>query len=511
MTDTAKARYDALKVTRQPFLDRARRASALTIPSLIPPEGHNPATPLPEPNQGLGARLVVHLASYFTDALLPPGRAVFRLGVSPKALIASGQPSVPPELEAQLALVERIPHNEIERRNWRAATNTSNQHLLVAGNVMEKMLPDNSIVIHPLDRYVVVRDPAGNMIEFIVEEPLDAASLPAKLAAMRPSGVDAPGTQRYCLYTWGKFDAEANDWAVHQEFEERSVEGSDGHYAADLLPYFALRWAVVAGEDYGRGKVEEHIADFRSLDGLSKAMRDGAAMASRNVTMIRPSAAAGINMRRKLSKADNGEYIIGNPEDVQMLQFTNTNGLQIVQVELQTLRQELGAAFMLTSATTRNAERVTAEEIRNTAQELDSVQGGAYSMLSLDMLRPRVGRLLYQMKRAGELPNYPDGAIDATILTGLAALGRENDTNNVVSALGILKGYPPEVYDYIKWTALLRKGFSGLDLSDAVRTDQEVAAVRAQQQQQQTAHEVVTQSAAPVAQAAAQAAAAPAQ
>ncbi|MDR3473420.1 MAG: portal protein [Devosia sp.] len=505
MTSAAKARYTALVTVRQPFLDRARDASTLTIPSLVPPEGHNSAARLPEPNQGLGARLVVHLASYFTSALLPPGRqTIFRLGVSPEVLLKSGKQVVPPDVESSLSLVERIPHTEIERRGWRAPTNTALQHLLVAGNVMEHMLPDNTLVTYPLDRYVVVRDPAGKLIEFLIEDALDAAALEPKLQALVVAQDPVPGTKTICLYTWGKLVN--GEWEVHQEIEDSEVPDSRGKYKPNVLPYFALRWSMVAGEDYGRGKAEEHIADLRTFDGLSKAIRDGAAMASRNITMIRPNASAGINLRRKIASANNGDFIVGNPEDVSMLQFQNTPGLQVVQAELAALKQELGAAFMLTSSVIRNAERVTADEVRRVSQELDSVQGGAYSLLSSDMMRPRVDRLIWQMKAKGQMPNWPEGVIEPTILTGLEAMGREADTSNVVNGLGMLKGYPPETYDYINWPVLLKKGFTSLDLADAVRSDPEVAQLRQERMNQQTIQNATTAAAGPVAQAAASAA-----
>ena len=500
---TAKQRYDVLKNIRDPFLRRARDAAALTIPSLIPPEGHNGTSDLPDPNQGLGARLVVHLAAYLMSALLPPGRKIFRLGVTPEVLLQSQKAAPDQELEAQLAQIETIPHREISRRDWRTPTDLSIQHLLVSGSVLEQMLPDNSIIIHPLSRFVVVRDPSGRLIEFIVEQPVEAHALPDRLKALRQHSDPTPGSMRPCLYTWGVL--KDGQWEVHQELDDVIVPDSDGRYDEDRLPFFALRWAAVANEDYGRSKVEAHIADLRTYDGLSKALRDGASMASRNITMIRPNATAGLNLQRKLAKANNGEFVIGNPEDVSMLQFQNVSGLQIVQAELGVLRQELGSAFMLTSGSTRDAERVTAEEIRRVGQELDSVQGGAFSMLSGSMMRARVSRLLYQMRVAGQLPQWDDTQIDPTILTGLEALGREAETAGVAHALQLLQGYPPEAYtDYIKWDVMLRKGFTGLDLSDAVRPEAEVNAIRQQRQQQEMMAQMAASAAGPVAQAVAQ-------
>lgn len=500
----AKTRYAALAAIRDPFLRRARHASTLTIPSLIPPEGHNGIADLPQPNQGLGARLVVHLASYFTSALLPPGRNLFRLGVTPAVLLKSPNNATPPDLELKLGQIEKIPHNEIALRDWRSPTSVSLQHLIVSGNVMEQMLPDNRIIVHPLDRFVVVRDPAGNLIEFIIEQQLDPASLPDNLKALLPAttGDQPAGNVRIPLYTVGVL--KDGQWEVHQELVDQDVPNSAGAYDARYLPFFALRWTAVAGESYGRGKVEDHIADLVTFDGLSKAMRDGAAMAARNIILLRPGAAGGINLRRKVAGANNGDIITGNPEDVNMLQFTNLTGMQIVQAELESLRRELGAAFMLTSGATRDAERVTAEEVRRVGQELDSVQGGAFSALSGAMLRARVDRLIYQMRNKGDLPEWDDKVIAATILTGLEALGREAETGNVAQALGMLQGYPPEAYqDYVKWPVLLKKGFGGLGLAEAVNTEEEAAQLRQERSDQQMTADAVKNAAGPVATAAA--------
>jgi hypothetical protein len=451
---------------------------------------------------------VVTLASRVMVALLPPGRSSFMLGVSAKALLDAGQESVDEDLTRAMVLTERIINAEIERKSWRAPTNTTLQQLIVAGNAMEQLLPDNTIRVYRLDQYVVCRSPSGKMVEFIIADHLDPNSLPDELKALYPEQ-PANGTpynsKGICLYTWGRLEANGK-WRVHQELEESVVPDSEGTYDDRALPFFALRWTAVAGEDYGRSKVEEHLPDLRTFDGLRMSIRDGAAMASRNITLVRPNAAAGMNLLRKLKRATNGDIVIGNPDDVQMLQFTNNNGLQITQVELEALRQELSAAFLATQGATRDAERVTATEIRMVAQEIEGVLGGTYSMLSQDMQAKRINRLIIQMQANGQLPEWPEDTIEPTILTGLEALGRENEVSNVAMAKEILNGLPEGVMDYVKWEKLLKKGFNGLDLSDAVRTDDEVMQRREQEAQMQMVQDGVAKAAAPVAAAAVKAA-----
>ena len=83
--NTAKERYETLKADRQQFLDRARECSELTIPSLIPDEGHNSTSELYSPFQSVGARGVNNLASKLLLLLLPPNSPFFRLSIAGKA------------------------------------------------------------------------------------------------------------------------------------------------------------------------------------------------------------------------------------------------------------------------------------------------------------------------------------------------------------------------------------------------------------------------------------------
>lgn len=475
----------------------------------MPPEGHTFTNLLPQPNSGFGARAVMNLSSRLLTSLLPPGRSFVRLAVTPEALLEAGEDSVPAQYDLMLARMEKLIQAKVERLNWRAATNVTLQQLIVSGNALEQMLPDGSLRTFRLDQYVVVRDPAGRVIEIVIEERLFPESLTGKLKAMfeardaRAKHRDQSAPQTVSLYTWVK--REGDQWTVHQELEEDEVPGSRGRYAADALPFYALRWSNVAGEDYGRGKGEEHLPDLILIDGLSKAMSDGAAMASRNITCIRPGAQGGVNLMRRLAKANNGEYVVADPDDVQMLQFTNTSGLQVTQAELQLLRQEVGSAFLLGASNVRDAERVTATEVRMMAQELEGVLGGVYTLLSRDMLMARTTRLVLVMQDGGALPEWPDDVVEPTILTGLEALGREQAVQAVMGALGMLNGLPPEIVgDYVDWPELLAQGFMGLGLPAAVRSEEEAEQRRQQRAQQQMMADMAGRAAGPMAAAAAQ-------
>ena len=72
-------KYENLSSTRTTYLERAREAAKLTIPSLVPDAGHSSATKLYTPYQGVGARGVNNLASKLLLSLLPPNAPFFAM------------------------------------------------------------------------------------------------------------------------------------------------------------------------------------------------------------------------------------------------------------------------------------------------------------------------------------------------------------------------------------------------------------------------------------------------
>lgn len=484
---TAKARYQSLSLYREPFLRRARDFAMLTIPSLLPPLGHHFTADLPETYTGFGARCVVALASRLTVTFLPPQEVSFRLSVAPEVLLQSGAASVPDHIALGLAKAEDTIQRETERASWRATTELEMQHLIVTGNILEQSLPDNTLKAYRLDQYVVVRDPQGRVVEIVVEEMLTRESMPEKLRSMLEGvdtlgeNLDTGGSVPVPLYTWAKWNPDKNEWNVHQEISDKVVPGSKGRYG--ISPFRALRWCPVLGEAYGRSKVEDHRGDLQSVEGFAKALRDGAAMASRNLLTVRPGGSGGRSLRRNLAEAPNGEVLSADPDDIGAVEFKNTNGMQFTAQVQDSLKQEIGAAFLLNSAMRRDAERVTAYELSKMIEEIESVLGGVYTTISKDMQAPRMQRLILQMQRNRQLPPWPQGMVEPTILTGLDALSRAKDVEKSNMALNAIQVLSPEERMYVKMGTVLGKMFSGMGFVDAVRTDEEVQQIMAQQMQ----------------------------
>ncbi len=257
----------------------------------------------------------------------------------------------------------------------------------------------------------------------------------------------------------------------------------DEAYEEDKCPYLFLRWSEMPGEDYGRSKVEESVADLRSLEGLEKASIELGAMAAKNFIMVRPSATA-TGLKNRITRINNGDVVMGDPDTVELKQFSNGPGYQILDAQINRVSERVGRAFLLSAPGQRNAERVTATEIERDIRELESTLGGTFSVLSLEMLERRTQLLIDRMIARQEFPPLDTKeAFNITILTGLEALSRERDVQRGVQAAQIVQMFGEQGVDAVKLDVVLNKIFVGLGFTDAIRSEEEVAAIQEQRQQ----------------------------
>ena len=63
MHETAQGLYHSLENQRWSFLDRGRTSSELTLPYVLPPDGHNYATKYYTPYQGTHSEILTILAT----------------------------------------------------------------------------------------------------------------------------------------------------------------------------------------------------------------------------------------------------------------------------------------------------------------------------------------------------------------------------------------------------------------------------------------------------------------
>jgi len=508
----AQARYEQLAVNRKLYLDRARECSKVTIPTLVPEEHDGPPTNYPTPYQSIGSRGVNNLASKLLLSLFPPNSPFFAMRVDDFAAQELAQEEgARAKVDEALGKYERSVMQDIENSGDRANHFEALKHLIVAGNVLLYLPGDGGTRVFPLSRYVVSRDPMGNLIEVIFMEEIARAALPEDVKEALESASTTTGEEpdpKATVKVFTCFKRDGKKIKSYQEVMGVKVEGSEGEWPVEKSPVIALRWTTIDGEDYGRGYVEEYLGDLISLEGLSQALLEGSTAAARLVFLVNPN---GVTRAKDVMRAENGAAVAGNPNDVVPLQFNKQADMAVAERQIATVAERLAYAFLMNSAVQRQGERVTAEEVRFMAGELEDALGGVYSILSQEYQMPYVQRVIARMTKNKKLPKLPDGVAAPTIITGLEALGRGHDLNKYDLFLKALAPLGPEVVagslnvgDYIT-----RIGTSlGIDLDGLVKTEEQKAqeqALMQQEQQNQRMMDMAEKAVPPVAKEAAQA------
>lgn len=476
---TVKGRYTQLEARRLPYLERARECSKYTLPSLVPPAGYNGSNRLPTPYQSMGARGVNNLSSKLQLALLPPNAPFFRLAVDDFTLEALTQKEgMRAEVEKALNKIERAVMSEIESSNplfqsIRTSTFICMKHLLVAGNILVHLPLEGGMRVFPLDRYVVKRGPMGNVLEIISKEDLSTEEIPEAIRATAlGNGSSTDPDKPHELYTHIK---RVDDiYTVSQEINGVVVPGSRGTYPLGKCPWIALRFQAVDNADYGPSFVEEYLGDIKSLETLTKAIVQGSAAAAKVLFLVRPN---GTTKARVLAESESGDIREGNADDVTVLQLNKAADFRVAQETRKELIESLSFAFLLNSAVQRNGERVTAEEIRYMAGELEQGLGGVYSTLSQDFQLPLVGNLMHRLEDQKKLPRLPEGKIKPMITTGIEAIGRGNDLNKLKEFFATLAQFGPEAIGAVNMPdAITRLGTSmGIDTAGLIKSKEQIA------------------------------------
>lgn len=491
---SAQQRYDTLVPDREPFLRRARDCAVVTIPSVMPPQGFGPSQTLPTPYQSLGARGVRTLASKLLLSLFPNGTPFFQYKIDDQDLQALGQNRGP--IEEKLSARERATVTELDICVFRPAAFTALAHLLIGGNVCLYVPTDEAderARAIRLDQYVTRRDATGALLEAVILEEDDIQSLDPEVRAevlkqdrfkdydpteLKPTPVK--------IYTHIVLAETSDMFNVYQEAEGVRIPGSDGSFKKGELPWLFLRLIVQPGEHYGRSYVEEYLGDLDSLEALSETLVEGSAASAKVVFFVKPG---GTTSLKVVAKAKNGDVVSGDPEDVGCLQVQKQSDLSVAKSQAEEIANRLAFAFLLHTSIQRKGERVTAEEIRYMAAELDDGLGGVYTLLAADFQLPSIRLFEKRMEKRTKAPKLPDNTVRPVIVSGLEAIGRGHDQSNLRAFLSdVVAILTPEVaMKYLNPSELLSRAAASysIDTSGLIASQDEIAQREQMAQMQQ--------------------------
>lgn len=508
---TLASEYDKMKVHRETWLEAAKEAAKYSIPAIMPSETElsksRNKTTLKSPNQSIVADGINNLASKVTLTMLPPNQTFYRFKMDESVIKANAKLSLEDEADFEqdvnkgLAKIESILLDYMENTSDRVCLGEAMKHLYITGNVLMVYDKDLGLKYYPLSRYVVKRDYYGHIQKVITEESIGFVDLPdyiQKQILDKTEGNEEDKLKKleekeFVLYT--AFKKCRTKWKVYQEVEGFTLDKSAGQYPLDVCPIIPLRYVRVDGEDYGRGLIEEYFGDISYLDTICLAIKQAALAGAKLIMLVKPSAQTSI---KKLASAENGDFVAGNPDDVAPLQANKYYDMQTAQAEADKIEKRLNRVFIMKAAIQRDAERVTAEEIRQMAADLEEALGNHYSLMAKEFQLAYVKLVYFHLrkKKSNLLPNLINNKdIKLTITTGLEALGKTSDLNKLMTffeACAKIAQFVQPLGNQIDISKILnRVAISmNLDISDCYYSEEEKQLITNQTMQQELLNKI---------------------
>jgi hypothetical protein len=274
------------------------------------------------------------------------------------------------------------------------------------------------------------------------------------------------------LYSYYYYDRKR--WHMRQAVDEVLLDGKKSYKEVDC-PILALTWGLTRGESYGRGLVEDHAGHFHNIDVTTQALLDLIGIAADLKFLVDPASGLDID---ELNLAARGAYVPGRKDDISTPDFPKRVEINLLSEAVTRWETQLGQSFLLNSV--RDAERVTAEEIRFYARELESAYGGLYSRLALSWQKQEAEYLVSRI----DFSTYNKNGIktfDVLVTTGLESMSREGQLDALrlaISDMQMLEAVPEDIRATINPALFAQFVFTnrGVKLTDFIYTEAQMQA-----------------------------------
>lgn len=466
-----KSLYEKLAINRKPYEDRAEKLAKYTVPYVFPSDSATGSTDITD---SYGMRytsiLINSLSSQISLALLPPSGSAFRFDPDATAMeeLTQNDANARAVIMSQLGQQVLRVNKEIENQSIRPVMTEFLLALITTQPVVLEKVKGKGIKWHGLRTFAVKLDDMGDLLQLVIKETLPTSNL--------PDGIELPKEDEekdeVDLYTMCIL--ENKTWRVKQSIDSEDI-GEESTYKEDALPYTYLGWIRQKGDDYHRPFAEQYYGLLQDYEDINRLMVQGSMGAAKSIILVNP---LGTTRKIDVAKSSNFDVIDGREEDLGSYQLKKNYDFQIPMQKEEQLLKLLERAFLSRQGTQRTAERVTAEEISQNAQELDKDKSGIYSILSKKFTKWLIKHLMREL-------NIKFETIDVNIITGLDALGRGIESRKLDNYMTRISNLGYNMW--IKESEVITRyaSYEGIDTVNLIKTPDEVA--KEQQAAQQAA------------------------
>ena len=274
----------------------------------------------------------------------------------------------------------------IAASNDRVTIHQALKHLIVGGNALNYLWVKDGLKTSLFQGMSLTVMVTVTFLEIVTKELISRKLLEYDIPEPQPNLVQDESQHREKMtlkYLHTSNYTVWSDGSGIKKYLEKYLPKSRSTAPKNASPWLVLRFNTVDGEDYGRGRVEEFLGDLKNIRRIYlKLLVEGAsAAAAKVIFLVSPSSTT---KPATIAKAGNGAIVQGRAEDVQVVQVGKTADFATAANMSQQIEKRLLEAFLVMNI--RNAERVTAEEVRLTQLELEQQLGGNLQLVNSRVL-----------------------------------------------------------------------------------------------------------------------------
>lgn len=480
-----KAKWSQLDGERATLIAACERYAAKTIPSEFLDNETPDYREKQVDFQSYGALMVNNLANKLASTLFPTNMPFFKAEV-PTSMLPLLYSAVDEEgntvfnskgdIDFALSNMEKEAVKTLYKSLPRAKIVKIMKQLIITGNCLLDMSKESWKVIG-LRNYVLERDEDNEVQMIVIKECKKVYQLTEdkqKLALQHQMKME----DKVNIYTGIKW--QNGMFTIWQELEDKCYcHNSLGRQRREELDFVPLVWTIGDNHAYGIGHCEMYYNNLKQISDKSKQMAVLSALNANIKYLVDPAAAIDID---RLINGESGEYVVGRPDGVIPIETGVVNILNDLYVQVDALKKELAQAFLYNINVVRDAERVTAEEIRLLANEIEAGLGGNYSQISDQLQKPIAKKAM-----EGIIDIFK--GIEILVTTGLETINKRDEASRVLeffNSVQVLGTVPEAAIDYINFEQALKTIAANLHLPlNIINTNEQVEAMRQQRAQQE--------------------------
>ena len=471
---------------KSPYEARAEKCAALTIPYSFPKNGSNRTLSYKAPVASIGPSAVKHLAARMLDSMYPMGSNYLRLPITSEAeAFFADNPDGRIKAETAFERIATQISSMMTEQGRRSIIFEAIIWLIVSGNALLKFNPVNAdIRLYSLRDYGVIRDTFGKPMVIVTRDYALVEELGTEL--LIKAGIEAS------KLTDTDYSTSIEVFTVIEKQGKRYVErtfinetqvGEDVYHPEDACPYIPLRLRTEQGSSYGRSYVEDYIGALGETNALTYALSKAIQADSRTLYLVRPGSPTSFNTH-SLAMADSGSFIPGEAADISTLQANKQASNQVTMQAIAMHESTIRDGFLMADSVRRNAERVTAEEIRYMAAAREQQIGTIYHLLTQELVKPLALLDQRYLERKKAIVNLDalakqigvDKVAIPTPITGEATLLRAKQAESMQQLLNMASTVGAT--NVINMTRFIEAYANTLELSTSglLKTEEELAA-----------------------------------